>query len=78
MDNYHLSHKGDEWQLEKQHAERVTKKFPGMTKEEAVRDAAKFLRNRDDSASLKIHLKDGPIQEERTYPKSADPTQSPG
>ena len=30
------------------------------------------------TGSLKIHRADGTIEEERTYPRSADPAKSPG
>jgi hypothetical protein len=40
-------------------------------------DLAKaFLEGK--TASLKIHKTDGSIQEERTYPRKADPSKSPG
>jgi len=37
---------------------------------------ATFLEGK--TASVKIHKKDGTIQEERTYPRSADPHQTRG
>jgi hypothetical protein len=37
---------------------------------------ATFLEGK--TASVKIHKKDGTIQEERTYPRSADPLESKG
>ncbi len=37
---------------------------------------ATFLEGK--TASVKIHKKDGTIQEERTYPRSADPRRSEG
>ena len=36
-----------------------------------------FLKN-NQGGSLKIHLENGRIQEERTYPKSSDPKKSKG
>jgi hypothetical protein len=40
-------------------------------------DLAKaFLEGK--TASLKIHKADGIVQEERTYPRNADPVRSPG
>jgi hypothetical protein len=42
------------------------------TKAEAVRAAARKARSERDPITLKIHTLDGKIQEERTYPRSAD------
>lgn len=74
MDNYHLNKIDDHWQLIKEGASRATK--TGATKEAALQQAHDFLS--DKTASLKIHNADGKIQEERTYPRKADPRQSPG
>lgn len=75
MDNYHLSKEDEQWKLHRQGAERATKVFSG-TKEDAIRQSAAYLKDR--GASLKIHKEDGRFQEERTYPRSIDPPQSPG
>lgn len=50
----------------------------GDTKVEAVRNTAAVAQNDPDAVSVKIHKTDGTIQEERTYPRSADPRQSRG
>jgi len=76
MKNYHLVHKNGDWKLQKEHAERGSISFGDLNKEAAIRQSAAFLGNR--SGSLKIHKLDGTIQEERTYPRSADPTKSKG
>ncbi|HEX5555375.1 MAG TPA: DUF2188 domain-containing protein [Chitinophagaceae bacterium] len=76
MKNYHLVHKKGDWKLQKEHAERASISFGDLNKEAAIRQSAAFLGNR--SGSLKIHKLDGTIQEERTYPRSADPTKSKG
>ncbi|WP_407072448.1 hypothetical protein [Pseudomonas kuykendallii] len=41
-----------------------------------VKLAGEFLA--DKTASVKVHRQDGVIEEERTYPRSADPTSSNG
>ncbi|HXR02234.1 MAG TPA: DUF2188 domain-containing protein, partial [Pseudomonas sp.] len=46
------------------------------TKSEILTLASEFLDGK--TASLKIHKEDGTIQEERTYPRSADPRQTKG
>ena len=76
MDNYHLYKEDGSWKLKKEHAERASKSFGNANKDEAIREAAKFLSG--SGGSLKIHKEDGKIQEERTYPRSADPKSSKG
>lgn len=74
MDNYHIATTTDGWHLIKEGAARASKTAP--TKAEIINLAAEFLRGK--TASLKIHKEDGTIQEERTYPRSADPTETKG
>lgn len=76
MEKYHLTHDGENWKLKKEGAKRSSKVFDDSTKQEAVRQAAEFMR--EHPGSLKIHKQDGPIQEERTYPRRNDPPQSKG
>ncbi len=76
LKNYHLVPDGSgKWKLEQEHAERASKVFDN--KEEAVKQSVAFAKAQGD-VSLKIHGQDGKIQEERTYPRSADPRRSPG
>lgn len=74
MDNYHLTKAGDMWRLRKEGARRAAQVFDD--KHEAVDGSAAFMRSH--GGSLKIHLASGLIQEERTYPRSADPRRSKG
>ena len=74
MDNYHITAKGDEWRFKKVGAERAIK--VADTKETAIKDMQKFMQNHE--GSVKIHKKNGEIQEERTYPRSIDPSKSKG
>lgn len=74
MDNYHITTTSDGWELKKEGAARASK--TAATKAEIVEVASGFLQGR--TASLKIHKEDGTIQEERTYPRSADPSRSKG
>lgn len=76
LDKFHLTKKGDKWQLKKEGNERATKTFEG-NKQDAVKESTKILK-KGDGASLRIHKTDGKIQEERTYPRSKDPRKSPG
>ena len=74
MDNYHITKNDKGWALTRQGAERTSK--TAATKAEITQLASEFLS--DKTASLKIHKEDGTIQEERTFPRSADPTKSKG
>ena len=74
MDNYHISATDSGWELRKQGATRASK--TASTKDEMLQITAAFLEGR--TASVKIHKKDGTLQEERTYPRSADPRESKG
>lgn len=74
MDNYHITKNDKGWALTKQGAERASK--TAATKAEITQLASEFLSGK--TASLKIHKEDGTIQEERTFPRSADPTKSKG
>lgn len=74
MNNYHITKIDTGWELKKEGATRASKK--ASTKADITAVAAEFLDGK--TASLKIHKEDGEIQEERTYPRSADPKQSKG
>lgn len=74
MENYHITKTADRWDLKKDGASQASKS--AGTKAEIIALASDFLEGK--TASLKIHKEDGTIQEERTYPRSADPAQSPG
>lgn len=74
MDNYHITKTDKGWALTKQGAERASK--TATTKAEITKLAAEFLDGK--TASLKIHKEDGTIQEERTYPRSEDPSKFKG
>lgn len=77
MQNYHLTHDGEKWKLDKQGAERASETYSDETKVDAVRQAAEYVQEHG-GGSLKIHNQDGTIQEERTYPRAADPASSEG
>jgi hypothetical protein len=74
MDTYHLVFSEDEWKLRRTGAERSAMTFD--SKGEAMKESVEFMR--DHGGSLRIHKHTGAIQEERTYPRSADPRKSPG
>lgn len=74
VDNYHITKSESGWALTKQGAQRASK--TATTKAEIMMLAGEFLS--DKKASLKVHKEDGTIQEERTYPRSADPAKTKG
>jgi hypothetical protein len=74
MQNYHLVPEDRQWKLTREGSDAVIGSFG--TKQEAVESCSRFLHDRE--GSLKIHKADGTIEEERTYPRAADPVRSPG
>ena len=72
---YHFTYDkaADDWKLMKQGAKRATRRF--KTKTEGLPEAVKLVRKIEPS-QLKIHKRDGKIQEERTY--GDDPEKYPG
>jgi hypothetical protein len=66
--------KGDGWVGESN--KKVVSSAP--TKDETVKKTAEVAKADTQSTTVKIHKENGRIQEERTYPRSADPRQSKG
>jgi hypothetical protein len=73
-----------QWHLTKEDKQWVARDDAGRrragadTKDEAVRETADAARRSRDEASVVIHLQNGRFEEERTYPRSADPRSSKG
>lgn len=66
--------KGEQWV-----AEGSGKSVPrGPIKTEAVKRTARAAKREPEPVSVKIHKTDGSFQEERTYPRTADPRRSKG
>jgi hypothetical protein len=68
--------KGDGWAGES--GGRTVPNTKASTKLEAVRKTAAAAKKGSEPVSVRIHGVDGKIQEERTYPRSADPRRSKG
>ena len=68
--------KKDRWALEDDKSNRVLKTFDTKVDATAGGVLKKILGQ--EGGSVKIQLKSGKIEEERTYPKSRDPKKSPG
>jgi hypothetical protein len=68
--------KGDQWR-----AESKGRAVPGTSarrKDEAVKKTADKARANPEAVTVKIHKESGAFQEERTYPRTADPRKSKG
>ena len=74
MQNYHILPTDTGWEFKEEHGDRALLK--ASTKDALVHQAAQYLDGK--TGSVKIHTADGRIEEERTYPRSADPAQSKG
>jgi hypothetical protein len=77
LPKYHLTAREDgTWALTRQGADRATKIFP--TKAAATAGGALEAALGRDGGTVRIHLQSGQFEEERTFPRSADPAGSPG
>ena len=74
MDNYHIKTHDGHWDLTRQGSDRASISRP--TKAEILQATQEFMAGK--TASVKIHRADGTLEEERTYPGSADPSRSKG
>jgi hypothetical protein len=73
IDYYLLPDENTGWMLSREGKQVLT----GIrTKEDALREAIYEVSKT--GGSLKIHRSDGTFEEERTYPRSDDPKESPG
>lgn len=68
--------RNDEWLGESKG--RTVPGTKALAKDEAIRNAARVARAASDAVTVKIHKVKGGIQEERTYPRKADPRRSKG
>ncbi|MDX2063509.1 MAG: DUF2188 domain-containing protein [Bacteroidia bacterium] len=79
MKTYHLTKTDKGWEVRAEGADRAT--LTSTTKAEALqkfRETVAHKATQERPMSLRIHKTDGKIQEERTYPRSADPKASKG
>ncbi|QIB49972.1 DUF2188 domain-containing protein [Pseudomonas sp. OIL-1] len=74
MDNYHVSQTDRGWELRKEGASQAAR--TAGTKAEVLALLPDYMEGT--TGSVKIHLQNGDIEEERTYPRRADPAESPG
>lgn len=76
LDKYtlHKDHKTDKWRLEPEGSDRAKRVYD--TKDEALKNLRGDVGK--SGGSVRIRKVDNTIQEERTYPRSKDPTKSKG
>lgn len=74
MDTYHITFKDNEWKFTKSGNSRASR--TADTKDKIINKMQDYMS--DHVGSVKIHKKNGRFQEERTYPRSSDPSSSPG
>ena len=74
MKRIDVTKKGDEW-VANSGSEIVAK---ASNKVDVVKATAKVARADPTPVSVRIHKENGQFQEERTYPRSADPSSSKG
>ncbi|HKO97081.1 MAG TPA: DUF2188 domain-containing protein [Pyrinomonadaceae bacterium] len=64
------------WNLTKDSTNQIVKSFP--TKDKATKGGVLEKAVGPQGGSVKIQKQNGRFQEERTYPRSGDPSKSPG
>lgn len=73
---YHVTKTAEGWQGKVQGGERAS--TVGTTKAEVMQKTIEIAKNFGGNSNVIIHKQNGRIQEERTYPRSSDPSQTPG
>lgn len=74
MDNYHVVADAKGWKMHRQGDSKALLSAP--TKTQLLDQLPGYMEGRE--GSVKIHTTDGQIEDERTYPRSADPRRSKG
>ncbi|MBU2492377.1 MAG: DUF2188 domain-containing protein [Bacteroidetes bacterium] len=77
MRRFHLTPVFQFWLL-KEEGDKTSYKVFKTNKKTAIKKCAEELNHLGSGVSLIIHKKDGKFQEERTYPRKADPRSSAG
>lgn len=72
---YHVTRADSGWQGKLENSKRAS--ITGQTKAEVLQSTINLARNNNDSQVF-IHGANGRIQEERTYPRSIDPSKTKG
>ncbi|SKA94694.1 hypothetical protein SAMN02745166_02195 [Prosthecobacter debontii] len=78
MKTYHLSPTELGWKLTLEGFDDPVETYPDHTKADALSRSIDIITSTSAAASLRIHRTDGTFEEERTYPRAADPVASVG
>jgi hypothetical protein len=73
---YHVTKTEEGWQGKVEGGQRAS--IAGNTKAEVMQKTIEIAKNHNGNSNVIIHKQDGKFQEERTYPKSSDTSQTPG
>lgn len=73
---YHVTKTADGWQGKAEGGQRAS--TTGSTKAEVMQRTIEIAKNHSGNSNVIIHKQDGKFQEERTYPRSSDPSQTLG
>ena len=76
MKNFHLVNDDGVYKLKREKSKRASIVIDS-NKQDAIKESRDFIK-RNGGGSLKIHKNKGGFQEERTYPRSKDPSSSEG
>ena len=74
MENYHITYEDDRWVLREEGDKRAL--LEAVTREDIINETRDYMKLR--TASVKIHDKNGEIEEERCYPRDQDPRATKG
>ncbi len=74
MKRVDLVKKGSQW-VEEREGKAIRR---GPLKTEAIKKSAQAAKRDPEPVTLKVHKEDGRLQEERTYPRRADPRKNKG
>lgn len=73
---YHVTKTDSGWQGKAEGGQRAS--VTGGTKAEVMQKTIDIAKKHDGNSNVIIHKGDGKFQEERTYPRSSDPSSTPG
>lgn len=73
---YHVTKTENGWQGKAENGQRAS--TTGDTKAGVMQRTIEIAKNHNGNSNVIIHKQDGKFQEERTYPKSSDPSETQG
>lgn len=76
MKTYHLKPTDSGWKLTLDGFDDPIENYQGLSRIEALGRSAEILKELEEPVTLRLHRQDGSFEEERTYPRSAQPQES--